>query len=121
MKIRSVIGMLKKTAFITFLSTLVIAALALTVEQSGTYFGPQPPVAMTGASPTWNANSGRGDWGTGAMGVTGASGSYYGGGVRSNWGAGTMGVTGASRGYSGGGDHDDWDDDDHGGWDGDDD
>ena len=106
--------MIMKTAIITLVSTLLIAIMALSSQDSG-------------SGSKWAGTSTRG--GT-AMSVTGASGSFSGGGQRGNWGrGGSMSVTGASGSFSGGGqrgdwgrgEHDDHDDHDGGGWEGDDD
>lgn len=107
--------MVMKTAIITLVSALLIAILAL-----------QSDTRNSGSN--WASSPSRGG---NAMSVTGASGGYSGSGQRSNWGSdggrrgGSMSITGASGSYSGGGQRGSWGDDDHDddhdGWDGDDD
>lgn len=58
--------MVTKTALITLGSTLLIAILALSVEKSRVHLGPTPdPATLTGASTSWSADGGRGNWGSG--------------------------------------------------------
>lgn len=79
--------MVTKTALMTLVSTLLIAILALSVEKSRIHLGPAPdPATLTGASASWSADGGRGNWGTAS--ITGASGSYSASGGRGNWGSG---------------------------------
>lgn len=115
--------MLKQTALMTLLATLLIGGVALMVERGGYTFGPAAPVALTGASANWSPGGERRDWGGGPYAITGASQSWSAGGGRGDWGRGTSAITGASGSWSSRGERGDWDhesfDDD--GWHGDDD
>ena len=113
--------MVMKTAIITLVSALLIAIMALSWDARNSTSN----WANTGSGAGYGARGGN------AMSVTGASGGYSGSGQRSNWGSGggrrggSMSITGASGSYSGGGQRGSWGDDDHDddhdGWDGDDD